>query len=107
MTGKEVIEAKVAKRLRENPEEAESIGVRVAVELTGDGGGRWILDCTKNPAEVKEDTNTKAETTIVMSADSLVNISEGKLNAVSAFMFGKIKVQGDVGTAIKLGKVLT
>lgn len=107
MTGRDIIEKKVAKRLKENPESAKEIGAKIAVELSGEGGGRWILDCSKNPAQVIEDQKTAVDTTIQMSGENLVKLSTGKMNAVSAFMFGKIKVDGDIGIAVKLGKILT
>jgi putative sterol carrier protein len=107
MTGRNVIEKKIADKLKNNPEQAESIGEKVAVILTGHDGGRWVLDCSKNPATVEEDNKTKVQTTITMSSENLVKLSKGEMNGVSAFMFGKIKVDGDLGIAVKLGKVLS
>ncbi len=106
-TGREIIEKKIAKRLKDHPERAKDIGTKVAIELTGDENGRWILDCSKQPATVEKDAKTKATTTITMSGENLVKLSQGELNAVTAFMFGKIKVDGDLATATKLGKILT
>ena len=107
MTGREILEDKVANRLQKNPEQAQDIGVKVAVVLTGDEGGRWVLDCTTNPATVNKDDASEVGTTITMSGENLVKMSAGELNGITAFMFGKIKVQGDVAVAIKLGKILT
>ena len=107
MTGKEIVEKKIAKKLKDNPEHAIAIGTKVAVVLTGEDGGRWILDCSRQPASVKKDATSKAETTITMSGNDLVKMSEGSLNAVSAFMFGKLKVDGDLNIAVKLGKILS
>ena len=106
-TGKDILEKKIAKKLKESPDSARDIGAVVAVELTGEGGGRWVLDCTKNPASVKKDGTTPAAATITMSEQHLVDLSAGNLNAVTAFMFGKIKVNGDLSLATKLGKVLS
>jgi hypothetical protein len=47
MTGRDVIEKKIADKLKNDPEQAESIGEKVAVVLTGHDGGRWVLDCTR------------------------------------------------------------
>ena len=107
MTAKEIVETKVAKRLSENPEKAKSIGQAVAIVLTGEGGGRWIVDCAKDPAEIKEDKNAPATTTISMEASDFEKMASGELNPQMAFMAGKVKVEGSLGTAIKFGQLLT
>lgn len=106
-TGREVIEKKITKKLKDNPDSAKDIGQKVAVVLTGDDGGRWVLDCSKDPAIVAEDADADVATTITMSGENLVKLSNGELNAVTAFMFGKIKVDGDLALATKLGSILS
>lgn len=107
MSAKEIIETKVAKRLSENPEKAKSIGQAVAIVLTGEGGGRWIIDCGKDPAQIMEDKDSPAVTTISMEAKDFEKMATGELNPQMAFMAGKVKVDGSLGTAIKLGQLLT
>lgn len=105
--GCEIIETMIAQRLKNNPEIVRDIDAKVAIELTGKKGGRWIIDCTKQPATVKKSVATKAATTIIISEENLVKLSHGELNAITAFMFGKIKIDGDMAIATKLGKILT
>jgi len=107
MTTKEIIEGKIAKRLKERPEDARGIGVAVAISLSGKGAGRWIIDCSKSPAEVREDKTAPAETTISMEGGDLVKMVEGELNPQMAFLMGKVKVDGNLGLAIKLGQLLS
>lgn len=47
-----------------------------------------------------------ADCTIHISRENLVKLMAGDLNPMTAFAFGKIKVSGDMGLAMKLGKVL-
>lgn len=49
-----------------------------------------------------EQTNAEADTTIMLSRDHLEKLLAGKLNPAMAFMSGKLKVQGDMGLALKL-----
>ena len=107
MTAKEIVEVKVAKKLAQNPEQAKSIGQAVAILLTGEGGGRWIVDCSKDPAEVRADATSPVETTISLEASDLEKMVAGELSPQSAFMAGKVKVEGKLGVAIKLGQLLT
>jgi putative sterol carrier protein len=43
-----------------------------------------------------------ADCTITVDADDLVDLMNGNLSAVSAFMFGKLKISGDMSVAMKL-----
>jgi putative sterol carrier protein len=107
MTAKEIIEVKIAKRLKENPDKAKSIGTAVAILLTGGGGGRWVIDCAKEPAQVRMDADSPVTTTISLAAADLEKMVSGELSPQTAFMTGKVKVEGNLGTAIKLGQLLT
>ena len=44
--------------------------------------------------------------TIRMTLDNLVKLLTGKLNPMTGVMTGKLKVSGDMGVAMKLGKLL-
>jgi putative sterol carrier protein len=50
--------------------------------------------------------NADADCTIVISLENLENLLAGELNPTTAFMTGKIKVQGDMGVAMKLGSIV-
>jgi putative sterol carrier protein len=47
-----------------------------------------------------------AEVTLTADADTFRDILEGSLNPTTAFMTGKLSVDGDMGLAMKLGAVL-
>ncbi len=107
MKAKEIIEVKVAKRLLDNPFHAKSIGAAVAIVLTGEDGGRWVIDCTKDPAQVRRDESSPVATTISLATSDLERIFLGELDPQTAFMNGKVKVEGNLSIAIKLGQLLT
>lgn len=48
-----------------------------------------------------------ADVTLTASADVFQQILEGDLNPTSAFMTGKLAVDGNMGMAMKLGSVLS
>ena len=58
-----------------------------------DGGGVHAGD---------EDTDV----TLTADADTFASILAGDLNPTSAFMSGKLTLDGDMGTAMRLGSVL-
>jgi putative sterol carrier protein len=47
-----------------------------------------------------------AEVTLTADAETFKDILSGDLNATSAFMTGKLTVDGDMGKAMQLGSVL-
>ncbi len=48
----------------------------------------------------------EADVTLSADADTFQAILEGELNATSAFMTGKLTVDGDMGLAMKLASIL-
>lgn len=50
--------------------------------------------------------DSEADCTLSADADVFQSIMEGDINPTSAFMTGKLKVDGDMGMAMKLGALL-
>jgi putative sterol carrier protein len=49
----------------------------------------------------------EADVTMTADADTFQDILGGTLNPTAAFMSGKLKLDGDMGTAMKLGMALS
>ena len=47
-----------------------------------------------------------AEVTLTADADTFKSILDGETNSTAAFMSGKLKVDGDMGMAMKLASAL-
>ena len=65
------------------------------------GEGAIIID----ENGVREDDD-EADVTLTADAETFEAILEGDLDPTSAFMSGKLSVDGDMGLAMKLGSVL-
>lgn len=50
--------------------------------------------------------DVNADCVITMSADDLDDMLSGELNPTAAFMGGKLKVDGDMSVAMKLGNIV-
>ena len=77
-------------------------GKRVKIDFGGSEGA-LMLDGQAN--QVTED-NGAADTTIKVSWQDWQDMSEGKLDGMTAFMQGKLKVEGDMSAAMQLQGVL-
>ncbi len=73
----------------------------VAKFVIGDEGS-IIID--SNGARAADDD---AEVTLTADADVFQSILEGETNPTAAFMTGQLKIEGDMGQAMKLGSVLS
>ena len=77
-------------------------GKRVKIDFGGSEGA-LLLDGHAN--QVTEDDGA-ADTTIKVSWQDWQDMSEGRLDGMTAFMQGKLKVEGDMSNAMQLQGVL-
>ncbi|MDO6585763.1 SCP2 sterol-binding domain-containing protein [Salipiger sp. 1_MG-2023] len=64
--------------------------------------GSIIID--ENGARAGDD---EADVTLTAETDTFQQIIEGDLNPTTAFMSGRLKIDGDMGAAMRLGGVLS
>ena len=69
-----------------------------------EGEGAVIVDGAGVRAAEETDD---ADVTMTADSDTFQDILSGDLNPTSAFMTGKLKLDGDMGTAMKLGSALS
>ena len=106
MTPKQYFEEKIAKKLQDKPETSKAVNSVYEFNITGDNGGVWTVDLTKEPGVVSPGSTGQAKCTVTASSGDFMNIVGGKMNAQMAFMSGKLKIKGDMGLAMKLQKVI-
>jgi len=69
------------------------------------GEKQWTLDLKNAPGGVKSGAQGTTDCTIIVAESDFVNLMTGKANGQNLFMQGKLKIQGNMGLAMKLDKI--
>ena len=67
--------------------------------------GAIFIDGKSTPVAVSNDDNA-ADCTIKMSLSDLIDMVGGKLDGMTAFMTGKLKIEGDMSIAMQLSQLI-
>jgi putative sterol carrier protein len=95
--------AEVTTKMRERV--GENSGLNATIKFDFGDEGVLYLDGESTPNSVSNE-DKEAQCTIKVSLADFIAMGKGELDAMTAFMMGKLKVSGDMGVAMKLQKVL-
>ncbi|MDQ2983242.1 MAG: SCP2 sterol-binding domain-containing protein [Actinomycetota bacterium] len=85
-------------------DQAKAAGLTASYLFEIDGSGKWKVDVDDGKVTVTEGEGN-ADCTISATEETFMKIVSGEQNPTSAYMMGKIKVRGDMGSAMKLQKL--
>ncbi|MEK7790977.1 MAG: SCP2 sterol-binding domain-containing protein [Deltaproteobacteria bacterium] len=106
LTPKQIFEEKIAMRIQSNPDLSKEVNAIYQFNVTGAQGGNWHISLNSSQNSVVCGITESPSCTITIADQDLVSLVQGTLNPQLAFMTGKLKVKGDFGLALKLGKIL-
>ena len=103
---KDVFEKHIPAKFQAKPDVVQKINAVYQFNITGPGGGTWSVDCTQPGGRIQPGSAATPKCTVAAVDQDFLAIVNGKLNAQMAFMSGKIRIQGDMGLALKLQQIL-
>ncbi|MGK2284704.1 SCP2 sterol-binding domain-containing protein [Pedomonas sp. V897] len=83
----------------------DDMGLRKVIKLDFGPDGLIRFDGTAVPNQISNEDGP-ADCTIKVKFADLLDILSGRKSAQSAFLFGKIRVEGDMGVAMEIGRLL-
>ena len=93
----------ITSRIKEKVGANSGLDATVKFDLGGDGV--IFVDGKSSPNSVSNE-DKDADCTITMSRENFEKLVAGDLDPTTAYMFGKLKIAGSMGVAMKLSKVL-
>lgn len=102
MTVDELFEA-LSERL--NTEAAAGINRTIQWQITDQDPGVWAFHLRDGVGELVPGGVEAPDTTFVTTSETWIGIAEGRVDAMRAFMTGKLKVKGDMMLALKVPKL--
>jgi putative sterol carrier protein len=87
---------------RLNQQAAQGLDCVIQYDLTGEGGGQCHSTIKDGAATVTAGPHHSPTMTVTMGAQDFVDMTSGKLDGMSAFMSGKLRISGDMGLAMRL-----
>ena len=87
---------------RFNADAAQGWETEIQFEITGDGGGSWLLSVKDGVCSVSEGSSGSPTATLHSDAATWVGVHTGTVNPMMAFMGGKIRVEGNTAELMRL-----
>jgi len=85
-----------------NPAAAAGLNKTFQWNITGDEAGKWAVKVENQTCTIIPGGVEKPDVTFTISDKDWLGIADGKLDAMNAFMTGKLKFSGDMMLAMRV-----
>jgi putative sterol carrier protein len=87
------------------PEKAEGLDAVIQFNISGDQGGDYVATIRDKQLSVAPGVTTSPRLTLGANSQDILNMFNGRMNPMQAYMQGKVQVRGDMGLAMRLADV--
>lgn len=84
------------------PDQAKGIAARIGFDLAGEGGGYWTVVIENQTCRVENKKLEPVDLTLSGQASVILDIFSGRLDAMRAYLMGKVKMTGNMNLAMQL-----
>jgi putative sterol carrier protein len=105
-TTKEIFQ-KINEVLAADPSRTGGLQAVYQFNISGDDAGVYQIILNPDSAQAVEGQPEIPNCTLEMDSNDFKDMLEGKLNGTAAFMSGKLRVNGDLGLAMRLESILS
>ena len=84
----------------------EDCGLGSSIKFDCGDDGVVVIDASEVPNKITNDADFDAACTIGVSLEDLTAMMGGDLDPMAAFSLGKLKLDGDMSIAMKLGTIM-
>jgi putative sterol carrier protein len=81
---------------RFKPEAAAGVEVVFQWNISGEGGGDWVVEVKEGACKVESGSHPSPTTTLKIASEDFMQLIGGKLPAMQAYTSGKLKIEGDL-----------
>lgn len=78
----------------------------VQVDIVGEGEGAFYIELKDGQLYVEPYEYYDRDVKLIATAENFIKIAKGSLNATLAYTTGKLKIEGDLGKALELQKMI-
>lgn len=88
-----------------NPSATANLNKTIQWNISGEQAGSWAFKIENQTCQLIKGSADKPDLTLSMSDQTWLDIAEGRLDAMKAFLSGQVKTAGDIMLATRLQQV--
>ncbi|ACY18942.1 SCP2 sterol-binding domain-containing protein [Haliangium ochraceum] len=101
-SAQELFNERMPKALESHPDRARQVNAIYSFDISGEGGGQWTVDLTKDTPTVEKGLPGTAQCTIAMDHADFQEMLKDPQVGMQLYFQGKLTVAGDPALAAKL-----